>query len=165
MAYRAGLWTLIRMTFIELPFAFTMKIFSSYLLKVFPTVTISKYLLLIKITPYSADFIAFEKPSLTRCPRIWVNGVRGTVITGGSCPWLKSSWSGVPRVGHPTQDNTRCSCSLQHTSECRGGLSQTFPNNRGRFLLVSKNKAQSSWKEAIPELLFVLENSFQNSSF
>ena len=47
-----------------------MKILSSYLLKVFPTVTISKYLLLIKITPYSADFIAFEKPSLTRCPRI-----------------------------------------------------------------------------------------------
>ena len=79
-----------------------------------------------------------------------------TVITGGSCPWLKSSWSGVPRVGHPTQDNTQCSSSLQHTSECRKGLSQTFAKYRGRFLLVSKNIAQYSWKETIPELLFVL---------
>lgn len=116
-----------------------LKILSSYLLKVFPTVTISKYLLLIKITPYSADFIALEKPSLTRCPRIYrVNGVRGIVITGGSCPWLKSSQSGVPRVGHPTQDNTRCSFSLQHTSECRGGLSQTFANNKEDFFWFPK---------------------------
>ena len=90
-------------------FAFIVKILSSYLLKVVPPVNVSMYLLLINITPFSADFIACEKPSVTRCPRTWVDGVRGTVITGGSCHWLKSSWPGVPRVGGPTQDNTRLS--------------------------------------------------------